>query len=239
MSHTPSHAPEGALDNTQQPTQPGDSAVQQQAAQLLASAEGAEVQASQQAAKLAEQGLKDLGGQNEVTGILELMKAAQLKPDLVRDQGFFSNLKTIVGDIQAPHSEDQHFVQIVAGPQDVQSVQQGQQQGQPVSDTSGAPKATADTTATAGGDQSMQLVQRGLSAIASGDKLSGIVALMQAAQANPGIISDARFQAALQNALSQGATKQSGTLTGSPEGQITQAATKPSTSPGSAATTTG
>lgn len=237
MSHTPTHNPEAAVESQQRTAQPGDSALQQQTAQLLASPEGAEVQASQQASKLAVQGLKDLGGQNEVTGILELMKASQLKPDIVRDQGFFSNLRTVVGDIQAPHSEDQHFVQIVPAAQDVQAPQENQQQAQAASDSSGQSRAIADTSATAGGDQSMQLIQRGLSAIASGDKLTGIVALMQAAQANPNIISDARFQAALQTALSQGAAAKGGAV--SAEAQVSQPLTKTITTASATEATSG
>lgn len=74
----------------------------------------------------------------------------------------------------------------------------------------------------------MQLIQSGLSAIAAGDKLTGIVSLMQAAQANPNIISDARFQAALQSALAQGAAAAKGGQV-SAEASIPQSSTRATT----------
>jgi hypothetical protein len=212
MAITPSRNPEAVLESTPS-TNAEDTGLRQQASSLLASREGGDAQANQQAIQLAQQGLKDISGQNELTGILELMKAAQLKPEITRDQGFFSSLQTLVGDVQYQHSEEEHFFQGEPGQSEIQNVAQGQQgnsvndgTGQPTEATNQQQLAQNDQSAPVA-DQSMQLIQRGLSAIASGDKLTGIVSLMQAAQANPGLISDARFQSALQTALSQGAAK--------------------------------
>ncbi len=214
MAITPSQNPEAVLESTPS-TNAEDTGLRQQASSLLASREGGDAQATQQAIQLAQQGLKDISGQNELTGILELMKAAQLKPEITRDQGFFSSLQSLVGDVQYQHSEEAHFFQGEPGQSEIQNVAQ-RQQGNSVNDGTGQPTeatgqqqqqlAQNDQSAPVA-DQSMQLIQRGLSAIASGDKLTGIVSLMQAAQANPGLISDARFQSALQTALSQGAAK--------------------------------
>ncbi len=212
MTNTPSQNPEALLESAPS-LNAENTGLRQQASNLLASREGGDAQASQQAIQLAQQGLKDISGQNELTGILELMKAAQLKPEITRDQAFFSSLKSLVGDVQYQHSEEAHFIQGEPGQSEIQNVAQ-RQQGNPATDGTGQPNdaigqqqlAQNDQSAPVA-DQSMQLIQRGLSAIASGDKLTGIVSLMQAAQANPGLSSDARFQAALQSALSQGAAK--------------------------------
>lgn len=172
---------------------------------VACSAERAELQNGQQAAKLAEQSLKDFGGQ--VTCILELTIAGQLKPDTTCGHGFFSRLRGDVGDIQAPHSEDKHFVQPAA--QDAQPAQLIEKQAQRDSDTSDQPRATCGTSATTSSDQLMQLTQRGLLSIASEDKAGGIMAPMQA-----------HFQAGSLNALSQGASAKAGAV--SPEALIVQ-----------------
>lgn len=182
---------------------PEGSGFTQQAATLLASREGAEEQASQQAAELLQNGLKDVSGPNELTGILQLMKAAQLKPEIVQSQEFFSYLKSIVGDVPSPHSESAHFNQ--AGQGDIAQTEQASSPENASQAAEEAEEPTATQKESQPGDinnQAMQMIQNGLVAIASGDKLTGIVSLMQAAQANPSIISDVRFQKALADALS-------------------------------------
>lgn len=207
MTHTPAERAEGLPQERQ--TGGGDG-LQLQAAKLLSGPEGSEAQASQQSSQFAQQGLKDLGTQNEVSGILSLMKASQLNPDIVRDQAFFKELKGITGDVlgQGPHDESHHFRAVAVAPEVTADdpARQSQSAAPPESAQTQASQAestgNADTANIA--DQSTQLVQQGLSAIAGGDKLTGIVSLMQAAQANPRIMSDPRFQMALQNALAQG-----------------------------------
>lgn len=209
MSHTPEHSPEAKPEVVQPIGQPSDSKLQQQASQLLTNPDANQGRVDQQAGQLLAQGLKDISGKNETYGILELMKGASQRPELVQDQGFIDGLKQAVGDVH-PHV---HAYPLDA--QQLQSAMQGQNAGsdgqgqqQPTDTRPQAKQATAtDATGTAapGNDVSSQLVQQGLSAIAGGDKMSGIMALMQAAQLNPGIMNDSRFVNALQRALTQGA----------------------------------
>jgi predicted lipid-binding transport protein (Tim44 family) len=196
--------------------------LQQQASQLLTNPDANQGRVDQQARQLLAQGLKDISGKNETYGILELMKGAAQKPELVQDQRFIEGLKQAVGDVH-PHI---HAYPLDA--QQMQSAMQGQnagldgraQQQQQPSDTTlqSKPATATEATATAapGSDVSSQLVQQGLSAIAGGDKMSGIMALIQAAQLNPGIMNDSRFVNALQAALTQGAGKSTASATDRP-----------------------
>lgn len=120
----------------------------------------------------------------------------------------------------------------------MQSAMQGQNTGsdgqgqQQPTDTSPQSKQATSTDATAaaapGSDVSSQLVQQGLSAIAGGDKMSGIMALIQAAQLNPGIMNDSRFVNALQAALTQGAGKATASATDRPGVTSPESQTEPS-----------
>lgn len=102
MSHTPEHSPEAKPEVVQPIGQPSDSKLQQQASQLLTNPEANQGRVDQQAGQLLAQGLKDISGKNETYGILELMKGASQKPELVQDQGFIEGLKQAVGDVH-PH----------------------------------------------------------------------------------------------------------------------------------------
>jgi hypothetical protein len=192
---------------------PEGSGFRQQAANLLASREGAEEQASLQAAQLVQKGLEDVKGQNDLTGILQLMKAAQLKPEIIQNQEFFSYLKSIVGDVPNPHPEGAHFGQAgqseAALPDQPSTTENVSQAATESEESEATPKEPQPGEIA---EQAMQMINRGLVAIASGDKLTGIVSLMQAAQANPSIISDLRFQSALQSALSYGSKNANGKL---------------------------
>ncbi|HEY9681890.1 MAG TPA: hypothetical protein V6C86_09950 [Oculatellaceae cyanobacterium] len=233
MSHTPDHSPDAKPEVVQPIGQPIDGKLQQQASQLLTNPDANQGRVDQQAGQLLAQGLKDISGKNETYGILELMKGATQKPELVQDQRFIDSLKQVVGDVH-PHV---HAYPLDA--QQMQSAMQGQNTGfdgqaQPPSDARAQAKqatATDATTATTGTppgtDVSSQLVQQGLSAIAGGDKMTGIMALIQAAQLNPGIMNDSRFVNALQAALIQGAGNATASATDrpgatSPESQTEQ-----------------
>lgn len=196
------------------------SGFRQQTANLLASREGAETQANREASLLLQDGLKDLNGPNELTGILELMKAAQLKPELIQDGRLFSYLQSIVGDTPNPHPEEAHFNQAEAGDMSAQPEQVNMQADAPQSNVEAENKDSTpqETQRVEAADQSMQMIQKGLSAIAAGDKLTGIISLMQAAQSYPSIIGDVRFQTALQSALSYNQNKNKGIETADANG---------------------
>lgn len=231
MSHTPEHSPEAKPEVVQPIGQPSDNKLQQQASQLLTNPDANQGQVDQQAGQLLTQGLKDISGKNETYGILELMKGASQRPELVQDQGFIDGLRQAVGDVHShAHAYPLDAQQLQSAMQGQNTGSDGQGQQQPTDTRPQAKQATAtETTATAapGNDVSSQLVQQGLSAIAGGDKMSGIMALIQAAQLNPGIMNDSRFVNALQAALTQGAGKSTASAVGrpgttSPESQTEQ-----------------